>query len=322
MNLDAAAQIAIRARLILRAEREKAQGQLLVKTDDYAETVRIKLSGLLQTNQFYNFERCGHEEIYRTCENCGTVESFNYRCNLKWCPRCQQRLTQIRRGIISLWAKKIKQPKHLVLTHKNFPTLTRRIIREHTVKLAKFRRAKVMKRCSGGCCSTEITNEGNGWHLHAHMLLDVKWLDMEAVAITWGRLVGQHFAIVKIKDVREKSYLQEICKYVVEGSELAKWEPDEINEFVQAIRGLRMFNSFGTLRDLAPQIRREIFATKPPSPKCKCGCGEFIYESEETSLAREAGNLKPNNSVRPHSLRICGVEQPVAAATFDTPAML
>jgi hypothetical protein len=147
-------------------------------------------------------------------------------------------------------------------------------------------------------------------------------LDMEAVAITWGRLVGQHFAIVKIKDVREKSYLQEICKYVVEGSELAKWEPDEINEFVQAIRGLRMFNSFGTLRDLAPQIRREIFATKPPSPKCKCGCGEFIYESEETSLAREAGNLKPNNSVRPHSLRICGVEQPVAAATFDTPAML
>ena len=322
MSLPNSVRVAIRAKLRSRVESEKRQKQLLPKLDDFAETIRIKLSGLLDSTQFWNFSRCGHENIYRTCENCGTVDSFRYRCNLKWCPRCQQRLGSIRRNLISHWAKRIRQPKHLILTHRNFPVLTRTIIRKHTAKLAKFRRSSCASAISGGCCSTEITHEGCGWHLHAHLLVDVRWLDMEKVSVTWGKLVGQNFAIVKIKDVREKEYLQEICKYVVEGSELAKWEPDLINEFVQAVRGLRMFSSFGTLRDLAPQIRAEIFAGKPPSPICKCGCGKFIFESEETALCREVGNLKPSRIARPHSVRICGVEQPVAAATADTPAML
>lgn len=322
MNTDNATRVAIRARLRARAAQEKQQGQLLDRTEDFAETIRVKLSGLLDSTQFFNFSRCMRDSIYRTCENCGSVETMDYRCNLKWCPRCQQRLGAIRRNLISLWAKKIKQPKHLILTHRNFPTLTRSTIRRHTAKLAKFRRSSCAEHISGGCCSTEITHEGRGWHLHAHMLVDVRWLDMEKVAKTWGKLVGQDFAIVKVKDVREKEYLQEICKYVVEGSELAKWEPDLINEFVQAVRGLRMFNSFGTLRELAPQIRREIFAAKPPGKDCKCGCGKFIYESEEQAIVNDIHNLERYKNKRNHSVRICGVEQPVNAATCGTPALL
>ena len=246
MNPNPALQNLIRARLRSRISNEKKQGQLLDNNDDFAETIRVKLSGLLDSNQFWNFSRCGHEDIYRTCKCCGKWESFSYRCNLKWCPRCQQRLGQIRRNLISLWAKRIQQPKHLILTHKNHTVLTRRIYRQHTQRLAKFRRSKCFAKVRGGCVSTETTHEGNGWHVHAHLLLDVNWLDMHEVSIAWGKLVGQDFAIVKIKDVREREYLQEICKYVVEGSELAKWPADLINEFVRAQRGLRMFNSFGT----------------------------------------------------------------------------
>jgi hypothetical protein len=141
------------------------------------------------------------------------------------------------------------------------------------------------------------------------MLIDCRWLDMEQVSITWGKLVGQNFAIVKVMDVREKDYLQEICKYVVEGSELAKWPADCINEFVQAVRGLRMFNSFGSLRELAPQIRAEIFAAKPPSPVCECGCGEFIYEDEAATILHDAQRLEQRTSKRKHSVRVHGVEQ-------------
>jgi hypothetical protein len=322
MSVDAATKNVIRARLRARVQNEKQQGQLLSNLDDFAETVRVKLTGLLDTNQFWNFSRCGHEDIFRTCENCGASESFSYRCNLKWCPRCQQRLGAARRNLISLWAKRITQPKHLVLTQKNFPVLTRKIIKWHTVQLAKIRRSKCFAMVKGGCVSTEITNEGNGWHLHAHMLIDCRWLDMEQVSLTWGKLVGQNFAIVKIKDVRETEYLQEICKYVVEGSELAKWQPHQINEFVRAIRGLRMFNSFGTLRELAPQIRQELFAQKPPSPICKCGCGHFIYEDEATSVSREIATLGKPRRKPHHSLRICGVEQPADGADAGTRPML
>jgi len=321
MSQDAALRVLIKTRLRARIENERKQGQLLDNNDDFAETIRVKLHGLLESNQFFNFSRCGKEDNYRTCENCGQVETFEYRCNIKWCPRCQQRLGLIRRNMIRLWAGKISQPKHLVLTQKNFPTLTRSVIKLNTNRLAKFRRSKCFSLVKGGCCSTEITNEGNGWHLHAHLLLDARWLDMEKVSVTWGKLVGQNFAIVKIKDVRTGDYLQEICKYVVEGSELAKWQPEQINEFVQAVRGLRMFNSFGTLRELAPTIRRELFAAKPPSAVCPCGCGKFIYESEESALLNDVNRMERNNRGRRHSRRVCGVEVPVVAATDDTPRL-
>ena len=150
------------------------------------------------------------------------------------------------------------------------------------------------------------------------MLLDVDWLDMPEVAKAWGKLVGQEFAIVKIKDVREKEYLQEICKYVVEGSELAKWPAELINEFVRAQRGLRMFNSFGSLREMAPEIRREINAQKPPSPTCECGADDFLYQSEESALLDDVRNLERNKSSPRHSVRVCGVEVHAAAAGVDT----
>ena len=322
MTDNAALRTLIRARLRARVEAEKKQGQLLDNLDDFAETIRVKLSGLLETNSFWNFSRCGREEIYKTCENCGDLQKIPYRCNLKWCPRCQQRIGRIRRNLISLWARRIKQPKHLVLTHRNFSVLTRKSIRSHTRSLAKMRRAKCFSDVRGGCCSTEITHEGRGWHVHAHLLLDVRWLDMKQVSIAWGKLVGQDFAIVKVKDVRDKEYLQEICKYVVEGSELAKWEPNLINQFVQAIRGLRMFNSFGTLRECAPEIRRELFAMKPQAEPCQCGCEKFHYETEEHALIHEIGQMEKRSSSRKNHASKPAAAAAAAGRTASTPQLL
>jgi hypothetical protein len=175
---------------------------------------------------------------------------------------------------------KISQPKHLVLTQQNFTILTRRRIRLHSLALAKLRRKKCFQSVKGGCVSVEITNEERGWHMHSHWLLDATWLDMTNVSKAWGKLVGQNFAIVKIKDIRGTSYLQEVSKYVVKGSDLAAWPPEHILEFVRAVKGLRFFSSFGSLLKLAPAIRAELHALKPPPPVCECGCGEFVYEDE------------------------------------------
>jgi len=278
----------IRERAIQRRERERKQLPLTDDNEDFCETIRSKLDGLLDSNQFWNFVRCGNEQQFRTCKQCRKVETYTYRCCIRWCPRCQWHIVKMRQRVIQLWAQKIAQPKHLVLTQKNFPVLTRRRIREHTHALARFRRSSIFRNVRGGCVSTEITNEGNGWHLHSHWLVDADWLDIKNISIRWGKIVGQNFAIVKVRDCRDRDYVQEVAKYVVEGSELASWPAEQINEFVCAIRGLRFFFSFGTLAALAPQIRAEINAQKPPPPICECGCSEFIYESEDDALAWEA----------------------------------
>jgi hypothetical protein len=165
--------------------------------------------------------------------------------------------------------------------------LTGRKIREHTVNLAKMRRAKSFKSVRGGCVSVEITNEGNGWHVHSHWLLDADWLDMPAVSQSWAKLVGQQFAICKVKDVRGADYLQEVTKYVVEGSELAKWPAEHINEFVRAVKGRRFFFPFGTLFKLQPEIRKAINAEAPAKLPCQCGCEDFIFRDEIAEIIAE-----------------------------------
>lgn len=282
----------IKSRAILRNERERKQGQLLDENDLYCEAIKAKVRGLLESNQFANFCKCGVARIFKTCSDCRNVTQFEYACSLKWCPRCQWKITERRRQLLAHWVKRITQPKHLVLTQKNFPILTQSRIRQHQKNLSKIRRLKCWKAVKGGCVSIEITNEGTGWHLHSHWLIDARWLDIKTISEEWGRLCGQEFAIVKIMDCRDTEYLQEVTKYVVEGSEMAKWPPEHIAEFVTAIRGRRFFFAFGSLFKLGKEIRLEIKAERKPGEPCECGCKDFIFESEEQAALNEIKKLK------------------------------
>ena len=277
----------IQERRQAKVSRENQQGKLLADDDIFHDAIAAKLTGLADTPQVRNFLRCGSEEIFRTCKCCGQLERFTYRCNVKWCPRCQWRIAERRRELISTWAKRITQPKHLVLTCKNFPVLTVKTLKNFQRAMAKLRRTLCFEKVRGGAVSIEITNEGNGWHVHSHWLIDARWLDMEAISVTWGNLVGQSFAIVKIKDVRGREYCSEVCKYLAKGSEVASWQPDQINEFILAIRGRRFFFAFGDLFKQGKAVRAEIASNKPPQTPCDCGITDFLYESEVSAILNE-----------------------------------
>jgi hypothetical protein len=228
-----------------------------------------------RSKQFKNYERCGQEEVYVTCKQCGDWKTVAYQCSIKWCPRCNWKITRRRQEELRVWAKTIAQPKHVVTTQRNTTSLTRSMLKEHIKRLSRLRRTQVFRQVQGGCVSVEITNEKRGWHLHAHWLLDAKWIDVKELAVTWGRIVGQDYAIVKVCDLRHREdYEKEITKYVVKGSEMAKWPAREIREFVEAVRGSRFFMRFGTLFKMKH--------TRPPRETriCACGCGEFVVTTE------------------------------------------
>ena len=165
--------------------------------------------------------------------------------------------------------------------------MTAKKIREFQLNMVKLRRTLVFEKVQGGCVSIEITNEGRGWHLHAHWLVDARWVDAQALAITWGNLVGQDYAVVKVKDVREKDYAQEICKYLAKGSEVASWDPAQILEFVSAIRGRRFFFAFGSLFKAGKQVRADLAKQKKPMADCECGAHDFLFESELSAVLNQ-----------------------------------
>lgn len=258
---------------------------LIPPAEIFLKSLIAKTRGLIPERITHNLERCGREEIYRTCDNCGDTKTFYYRCSQKFCPNCNWLISRRRSILISTWAKRIAQPKHLVLTRQNFETLTRRKIHEHHKAISAMRRSKLWKNVTGGCASTEITHEGRGWHLHTHLLLDVRWMDMPEVSRQWGKRVGQEFAIVKIKDARGNDYLGEITKYVVKPSELSRWDGNLAAQFIHAIRKTRFFATFGRLFHEASQVRAEINLGKPVTV-CNCGCSQFNFIDEWKAVAR------------------------------------
>lgn len=261
--------------------RDREQLKLIRDTDIWHATIESKLQGFLNTTQFWNFCRCGKEQIYRTCRECSDQKVFTYSCSLKWCPRCNWKITRKRQELIKHWIAEIQQPKHLVTTSRNSSTLTSRMIRQHTKALTQLRRSTVFDQVKGGCVAVEITNEGRGWHMHAHWLVDARWVDQKQLAIRWGELVGQDFAIVKVMDLRSRSeYQREVAKYVCKGSEMARWEPEEINEFVRAVKGKRFFFAFGNLFKSGAKIRAQISAERPECGCSECGSNKFLFRTE------------------------------------------
>jgi hypothetical protein len=258
----------------------------------FKESILAKLKGLVHWRVLESLNRCGNEETYQTCKGCGAWKTFYYRCSMKFCPMCNWRIARKRSELIKTWTKRIRQPKHLVLTQTNFDLLTRKKIRESRLNVSAMRRSKLWSEVRGGCVSTEITNGGNGWHLHHHFLLDVRWLDIRDVSIEWGRRVGQEFAVVKIKDVREAEYLGELTKYVVKPAQLSSWNENLIAQFIHAIRGIRFFSTFGTLFLDGPEVRREMNQSRPPPRVCECGCGEFRWSDERSELLRDVRRLR------------------------------
>lgn len=261
--------------------------ELFNDSETFKASIEAKLTGYARGTQWLNFLKCGHEEIYRTCKSCHNVEQFYYNCNLKWCPRCNWRITKARIQKIKAWTLFTSQCKHVVLTQRNSAFITRKRIRAFQAALVRLRRTKLMKQLKGGVCSVEITNEKKGWHLHAHLLLDIRWIDKQALSEEWGRQVGQDYAIVHVSDARNEDYTKQVSKYVCKGSDLAKWPAHQIWEFICAIKDIRFFTSFGSVGKHKQEIKAIVKQMQPKPVACPCGCHNFTFETEEQSCIND-----------------------------------
>jgi hypothetical protein len=110
------------------------------------------------------------------------------------------------------------------------------------------------------------------------------------LAQRWAEQMGQDFAIVKVSDASEHQYRFEVAKYVVKASQMATWRPEEIAQFIGAIKGVKFFAPFGCLYKLQRKIRNEIEAERPKPQPCACGCHNFNFDTEESAVLRDCRN--------------------------------
>lgn len=256
----------------LKLERTGAspQTRFWSQAEELLQAVVSKLRSIGELDLAYGLEACSAVERSFICGGCSRLHSFATRCDKLYCPRCMPRLAAKRRESIEAWSTLIRQPKHVVLTTRNTEDFTRTTVAKFKRAWNSLRRGVVARNWRGGTFALEVTNESKGWHLHSHSLIDADFIDAGILAKEWAKRVGQDFAIVKVKDARDRSYLGEVTKYAVKGSTLASWSPQEIAAYIRAIARTRTFLPFGSLY----KMRAEWEATRPPKQKWTCECGE------------------------------------------------
>lgn len=258
---------------------ELRDGELWEKATLFKLSIAAKLRTAGLAGYAAILEGCHTEQTFAQCDGCHAVKVFLNRCDRLYCPQCQPKLTRLRQDGISWWVKECKQAKHVVLTVRNSASITSNYLRWVKEALTRLRRRKFCRNWVGGFYSLEITNEGKGWHVHLHLLVEARWIDARQLAIEWGECVGQDFGIVWVKDARESNYVKELTKYIAKGSQVAAWQPGEIADFVLALERVRTFGVFGSLYRKRTEFSEWIKSIRDHKPRCTCGCDKIRYYS-------------------------------------------
>jgi hypothetical protein len=106
------------------------------------DTIVRKLKSIGREDIASPIDACHRDAHYRKCTGCGDVRTFFNRCERFYCPICAGRLARDRRKTVEFWQTVVSQPKHVVLTTKSVPVLTKAYVRQLK---ADFRRLRAMK---------------------------------------------------------------------------------------------------------------------------------------------------------------------------------
>jgi hypothetical protein len=247
----------------------------------WSASIVAKLREVNRPDLWIPLDGCHKTEWIAECTQCRRIRRFYNRCEISHCPMCQARLARERAGTVEWWTQRIDQPKHIVLTVRNTDQLTNDYVRWFKHCWSRLRRSSFAAAWQGGFYSLEVTNEGHGWHLHLHALIDARWVDQKELAIRWANIVGQDFAIVKVKDVRGSDYIREVTKYTVKGNDLAAWSAPDIAAYIDAMAGVRSFGVFGKLYSQRTAWRKWLDTLQAEKPACECGCTTAIILSPD-----------------------------------------
>lgn len=256
------------------------QGMLWRSQLDFTATVIAKLRECGRLELTEGIGTCHTECLNLQCTGCKKTQKFWNRCDLFFCPNCQPRLARERLKSVEWWTEQIRSPKHVVLTLENTKSMTPEHVKHLLKSFARLRRMAFCKNWTGGFFRVEVTNEGKGWHLHIHALVDCRFIPQDGLAVAWNQANRGTGYIVRVLGVHGDSYLREVTKYAVKGSEIAKWSGPDIAAFIDAFKGRRTFGVFGKLYKLRAAHREAMTEVAAERATCDCGCTTFKVRSD------------------------------------------
>lgn len=201
------------------------------------------------------FRDCGSKSWIQ--QKVGDDRSFRIRtnkCKNRWCEACNtEKRRTVRRNLIEQLPN--GQLRFLTFTLKaNHNPLGDEIKRLYECFKKWRKHAWFKKKIKGGIFFLEITynHKTSAWHPHLHCLVDSEFLPQKEMRHVWLALTGDSF-IVDIRRISDtNSAAGEVAKYATKAVSGTVWRhPELLNEAINALKGRRTFQCFGTWSKLS-----------------------------------------------------------------------
>jgi hypothetical protein len=223
--------------------------------------------GYINVNELAErIRNCGKRFYVYECEECGANPVVPCSCNFRLCPRCRERFALKMKARIMKRVEGVYSVRHLVLTVPNVKRLRKEFLDWFRGCYSLLRRRKFFaRRVGGGDYSFEVKyNEERGdWHVHLHaLLLGERFIPREAILRAWNEIVqkrahlagqGEEWREALAKGCGVWIKLKPFGKglmYVLNGALKDNGfvgSPELLAEYLLAVRGKRLFVTFGEL---------------------------------------------------------------------------
>lgn len=244
-------------------------------------------------------ESCQNTVLIR-CLDCDGHIKTEQGCKRRWCPVCARAITAERCAKFRIAVERMSNPIFVTLTMQNVAD-ARQGIGQIRAAFGRWKRQKWFKslNVAGGIASLEITNRGNGWHPHLHILLDCDWLapsrlkpqlgdspslrkaktvqSQAELSAAWATALKTESAIVWVKKAGPE-IVTEVLKYSVKPSDLIHCA-DNPGDVIRAMERTRLVTTWGSCYGLSKELREEAKETREPCKCEKCGGSNWMPEA-------------------------------------------
>lgn len=203
------------------------------------------------------------------CKDCGAVTWHVNHCRQKLCAACGTQYAWARARIGRAITKRMKAPKFLTLTMRRVPRL-KDGMRKLRRAIVRFRHLKfIRERVKSGFYVIEAKPKEDGWHVHAHCVIDAPYLPQAILSKAWARCVRQDYGVTDIRRISSARVARYVVKYCGKPPRLDSWTDGQLQEYVQALHNTRMLSKFGEAYAMElPECERQTDVAQLTCPAC------------------------------------------------------
>ena len=180
------------------------------------------------------------------CSHCGLEHKVQLSCGSRVCPKCRRKWFGYHFNALMQLVQTWPVVHSMTLTIRNIPDSE--FSRQHVKELRNYftkLRARFRAKIYGGFYVVQATNQGNGWHLHLHIIFDGKFIKKDRLVAAWKDITGGSY-IVDIKQVRDHS--KAIRYLLADFSGKPRIRPLDAEIYNQVFEGSRLVQPFGAYR--------------------------------------------------------------------------